>query len=206
MIVAIEGPSAAGKTTWCRMHCANSWVQEAPYHIPAPDLYDDPAAVGRFWVKHNASNWQRALDLEREHGVAVCDGDPLHLYFSWSLWKARALDDKLFEVERELYRDAFAQRQMGFVDLVLWLEAPEAELRRRAKEDRVRPRKRHEIYLSLIPWMKTWFAAREHLLPGSVLPLRADLGLEQLPEAATTPRFDLAVLDKMIERLDSANS
>ncbi len=88
MIVAIEGPSAAGKTTWCRTHCANSWVQEAPYHIPAPDLYADPAEVGRFWVKHNASNWQRALELEREHGVAVCDGDPFHLYFAWSLWKS----------------------------------------------------------------------------------------------------------------------
>jgi hypothetical protein len=181
-------------------------VQEAPYHIPAPDLYADPAEVGQFWVKHNSGSWQHALELEREHGVAVCDGDPFHLYFSWSLWKAGALDNKLFEVERELYRDAFDQRQMGFVDLVLWLEAPEAELRLRAKEDRVRPRKRHEIYLALVPWMKTWFGARELLLPGSVVSLRADIGLEQLPEIAMSARFDVAVLDKMIERLDSVNS
>ena len=170
------------------------------------DLYADPAEVGQLWVRHSGANWQRALELEREHGLAVCDGDPFHLNFSWSLWKSRALDNKLFEVEREVYRDAFERRQMGFVDLVLWLEAPQSELRRRAKEDSVRPRKRHEIYLALVPWMKIWFGARDFLLPGSVLPLRADLGLEQLPGAAMSPRFDLAILDNMIEQLESANS
>ncbi len=203
MILAIEGPSAAGKTTWCQTHCANSWVQEAPYHIPAPDLYADPTEVGQFWVKHNAASWQHALELEREHGVAVCDGDPFHLYFAWSLWKAGALDGTLFEVERKLYTEAFEARQVGFVDLVLWLEAPDDELRRRAKNDNNRRRKRHEIYLSLVPWMKTWFDARERLLPASVLPLCTDLGLEQLPAVALSQRYDVDVLEKMMVLLES---
>ncbi len=205
MIVAIEGPSAAGKTTWCQTYCANSWVQEAPYHIAAPDLYADPAEVGRFWVEHNASNWQRALELEREHGVAICDGDPFHLYFAWSLWKSGALNGDLFSVELELYREKFERRQMGFADLILWLDAPEGELRLRAKNDSNRPRKRHEIYLALVPWMKTWFDARERLLADSVLPLRADLGLEQLSTVARPQRYDTAVLNRMIEGLESAN-
>lgn len=205
MIVAIEGPSAAGKTTWCRTHCANAWVQEAPYHISAPDLYADPAEVARFWIKHNSSSWQLALKLESEHGIAVCDGDPFHLYFAWSLWKTGALNGTLFQVERELYCEAFERRQMGFADLVLWLEAPEAELRRRAKNDSHRPRKRHEIYLSLIPWMKTWFDARERVLPGSVLPLRSELGLEQLSAVAMSHRYSNDILVEMLKRLESTN-
>lgn len=206
MIVAIEGPSAAGKTTWCRTHCGNAWVQEAPYHISAPDLYADPVAVARFWVKHNSSSWQVALDLESAQGIAVCDGDPFHLYFAWSLWKAGALDGALFQVERELYSEAFERRLMGFADLVLWLEAPEAELRRRAKNDNLRPRKRHEIYLALIPWMKRWFEARERALPGSVLPLRSDLGLEQLPEVTMSQRYSNDALGEMLKRLESTTA
>jgi hypothetical protein len=107
MIVAVEGPSAAGKTMWCSAHCGDLLVREAPENIAAPDLYADPAAVGRFWVDHYGENWQRALAIEREHGIAVCDGDPFHLYFAWALWKAGALDQRLFEIERELYREAF---------------------------------------------------------------------------------------------------
>lgn len=197
MIVAIEGPSAAGKTTWCRAHATHAWVEEAPYHIAAPDLYADPSDVGRFWVNHNCANWQRALEIEREHGIAVCDGDPLHVYFSWSLWKSGALDRTLFDVERELYGNAFQRRQMGFVDCVLWLEAPEDELRRRAQGDTVRKRKRHEIYLALAPWMKRWFGARERLLPGSVRRLNSDFRWEDLAGGASPKRYDVAVLDEL---------
>ncbi len=202
MIIAIEGPSAAGKTTWCREHCPHPWVEEAPYHIAAPDLYADPADVACFWVHHNSGNWQRALELEREHGVAVCDGDPFHLYFAWSLWKSGALDKKLFAVERELYREACERQQMGFVDRVFWLEASEDELRRRAKGDTVRKRKRHEIYLALVPWMKRWFAARETLMPGSVRAISGDAKWEELAGRSTTRRYDVELMGEFNQLLD----
>ncbi len=201
MIISLEGPSAAGKTTWCRKHCLHAWVEEAPHHIAAPDLYADPAEVARFWVNHNSANWQRALELEREHGIAVCDGDPFHLYFAWSLWKSGAIDSRLFEIERELYRSAFERRQMGFVDCVLWLEAPEDELRRRAQADTVRKRKRHEIYLALVPWMKRWFDARERLLPGSVRPLKGDFKIEDVAASPSSQRYELALLNRLSKSL-----
>jgi len=201
MIVAIEGPSAAGKTTWCRTHCIHSWVEEAPYHIAAPDLYADPAEVARFWVNHNSSKWQRALEIEREHGVAICDGDPFHLYFAWALWKSGALERELFDTERELYRDAIKQERMGFVDVVLWLDAPEHELRRRARADTVRLRKRHEMYLALVPWMKAWFDARERLSPGSLRPLEDDFSMEDLVGGASPHRYDITLVDQHYEML-----
>ncbi len=203
MIVAIEGPSAAGKTTWCRTHCPNTWVEEAPYHIAAPDLYADPSEVARFWVQYNSDNWRRALELEREHGVAICDGDPYHLYFAWSLWKSGALDAKLFEAERALYREAFERQQMGWVDIVLWLDAPADELRRRAQADTMRKRKRHEIYLGLVPWMEMWFGARESILPGTVRVLNEALRVEDLKTVADTPRYDTRLLDRALALLSS---
>jgi hypothetical protein len=83
MIIAIEGPSAAGKTTWCRSQVPYTCVKEAAENIAAPDLFADPIAVGQFWVGFAVENWRRALAIEREHGVAICDGDPFHLYYSW---------------------------------------------------------------------------------------------------------------------------
>ncbi len=205
MIVAIEGPSAAGKTTWCRTHCS-IWVEDTPANIAAPDLYNDPAEVGRFWVNHAIANWKRALAIERDHGIAVCDGDPFHLYFAWALWKSGALDNRLFEIESELYRCAFEKKVIGFVDLVLWLEAPEDEPRRRAKGDSVRRRKRHELYLALVPWIKAWFDARERLLPGGVRPLKPDFRIEELSASSSSQRYDVARMDAMISSLRSADN
>jgi hypothetical protein len=197
MIVAIEGPSAAGKTTWCRSHFPRTCVKEAPESIAAPDLFADPAKVGQFWVNHAVENWQRALAIEREQGIAVCDGDPFHLYYSLALWKTGALSSELFEVESELYRVAFETKQIGFVDHVLWLEVPVEELRRRASADGSRRRKRHEMYLALVPWMKAWFHERERVLPGTVHALTNGLRVEELGSKFYSQRYDTAWMDQM---------
>jgi hypothetical protein len=206
MIVAIEGASAAGKTTWCRSHFPESLVPEAAEDIAAPDLFANAAEVGQFWTNHAMENWQKALVREREHGLAVCDGDPFHLYFSWALWKSGTLDRHLFEIESALYRNAFEKRQIGFADHVLWLEVPDAELRRRAKADSTRRRKRHEIYLSLVPWMKKWFQARESILPGTLRPLLDGLCIEDLQPIAEAHRYNAAVMVRMLNHLNAENS
>jgi len=203
MIIAIEGASASGKTTWCRGQLPELCVPETPENIAAPDLYDDPAEVGRFWVNHAIANWQRALEIERKRGIAVCDSDPFHLYLAWALWKSGALDRGLFDIESEFYRAAFAQKQIGFVDLVLWIEAPQDELRRRAKADGRRRRKRHEMYLALVPWMKKWFAARERILPRTVQPLTALVRLEELTRSSLPQRYDVAALDAMLQQIEA---
>ncbi len=201
MIVAIEGPSAAGKTTWCRAHFPHNCVQEAPADIAAPDLFGDPTDVARFWVNYAVQNWQRALEIEREHGIAVCDGDPFHLYYCWALWKSGALAETLFEIESELYRSAFEQKQIGFVDQVLWLEAPVDVLRHRARTDPARRRKRHEMYLALVPWMKAWFQEREWILPGTVHELTDGLDVRALGDDVSWQRYDTRAMHRLVEGL-----
>jgi hypothetical protein len=201
MIVAIEGASAAGKSTWCRLHFPHQHVAETAENIAAPDLFADPAEVGQFWVKHAIESWQRALAIERENGIAVCDGDPFHLYFSWALWKARVLGQKLFEIESELYRSAFDKKQIGMVDHVLWLEVSIEELRRRAQADFTRRRKRHQTYLGLVPWMTAWFAQRERILPHSVHAVTAGLVPMGLGTDSESKRYDTAVIGEILHGL-----
>lgn len=204
MIVAIEGPSAAGKTTWCRSHFPDCHIAETPANIVAPDLFADPAEVGQFWVNHAIVNWRKALDIERKHDLAVCDGDPFHLYFSWSLWKSGAQGRELFDIESVLYQVAFDRQEIGFVDHVLWIDVPQAELRRRAHADTRRRRKRQEIYLALVPWMKTWFATRELAMPGTLRTLRDDIRVQELKPAPGSCRYDTSVIERMLAHIATA--
>jgi len=205
VIIAIEGPSAVGKTTWCRAHLPTGSADEVRDNIEAPDLYADPAEVSRFWVNFNIERWQAALRIEEHRGLAICDGDPFHLYFSWSLWKAGLIPSRLFEMELPLYRRAIQDRRLGLADLVCWREAPLDELRRRAKSDPTRRRRRHETYLSLIPWMKVWFEMRERALPGTVRDWPDDLTAEQLSVSpAPAVRYDVRAVDQWMESLSCA--
>jgi hypothetical protein len=198
-ILAIEGPSASGKTTWCQRHFPDGFVEDAPETIQAPDLFAEPHEVAAFWVEHNIGRWQKALEIEKRNSIAVCDSDPLKLYFSWALWKAGTQDSKLFEIEAALYRRAIEEQRIGFVDCVIWLEAPIDELRRRAQADITRQRKRHELYLEMIPWMNAWVAARERVLPGcarewSTEPRLDDFGAVPMHRR----RYDASLLDELL--------
>ncbi len=208
MIIAVEGPSAVGKTTWCRTHFPQVLVEAAAEKICAPDLYEDPGEVARFWVEHNAGLWQKALQVEKRERLAVCDTDPLHLYFSWSLWKAGALKKELFDAEVPLYRRAMEQRRIGFADLVLWREAPVEELRMRAKLDRTRRRRRHRLYLSLIPWMRAWFDARTRIFPGTVRPWAEAVSPEHfsVTSAGVSRRYDANGLDAILSDLNEPSN
>ena len=85
MILIVEGPSAVGKTTWCRSRAGKDFIPEAPEDVDAPDLAADPEGAARFWVAFNAERWRRARSCERKKGMAVCDTDPFHLYYGWAL-------------------------------------------------------------------------------------------------------------------------
>lgn len=62
MIVVVEGPSAAGKTTWCRQH-ASAFVEEYVVTRTEPDGTDLPAQAA-YWTAVNADRWARVGALE----------------------------------------------------------------------------------------------------------------------------------------------
>jgi len=198
MIVAIEGPSAAGKTTWCRSHVGGNYVEETPEDIGDPaQIYSDPIGAAKFWVEYEVKRWNLALAIEKERGVAICDTDPLRLYHSWSLWQSGVISSKLFEEEVELYRCAMRQQRVGFADIVILADAPLQELRRRAQADSSRRRHSHELFMLLLPWTQAWWRIREQVLTGGVR-AAAETVLENRP--VSPHRYDARAFDLMVEK------
>src|SRR5581483_1508150 len=86
MIISVEGPSAAGKTTWCRSRFPGRYVPETLAKAAGPQPADH-TQLARLWTEANCARLQQALDLERESGLAVCDGDPFKLHYTWCMWQ-----------------------------------------------------------------------------------------------------------------------
>lgn len=58
--------------------------------------------------------WSAALRQERQAGVAVCDGDPLKLHYSWSLAARGKRSPARFHAEAAAVRSAIAAQAPGF--------------------------------------------------------------------------------------------
>ena len=69
VIVAVDGPSAAGKSTWCRA-TSEQFVAEYTPTGEEPDG-SDPAEQATYWAQVNAQRWTQALTLQAATGVAV---------------------------------------------------------------------------------------------------------------------------------------
>lgn len=118
MIVAVEGPSAAGKTTWCRQHASVFVAEHAPTGLEAdPSGASDQAA---FRVGVNSARWRAALDLESRSRTALCDSDPLKLHYSWCLARMGAAPWSCFA-------DELAHTRLGFEsEDPAWRPGPDA--------------------------------------------------------------------------------
>ncbi len=199
MIVAVEGPSAAGKTTWCRATGA-PFVAEYALTGREPDG-SDPVAQASYWAQVNVRRWTQALGSEESTGVAVCDSDPLKLHYSWCLAAVGAAPLVRFENELTAVREMFAQRRLGFADVVL-LSVPDPEqLVRQRDGDRTRRRGHFELHARLAEPLTQWYAGLERLDPGRVLdgfPRELDIATLPKPRA---DRHDVGLLDSLIDEL-----
>lgn len=148
VIVAIEGTSAAGKTTWCRTHAPGLSVPEEP---------------------SSRKRWQMALAVEREHGLAVCDTDPAKLYYAYALWRSRRLDDAGWLASCAQTREAFAAGELGLTDLTCFAERDLGALERHRADDASRRRHRFDLHVELQPLFREWWEAVDAIEPGRVL-------------------------------------
>ena len=166
MIVVVEGPSAAGKTTWAAAHGGRSLVPEG---IPAAKPPVDPTAAAAFWAAHHAERWAYALELERRTGVAVCDTDPLKLHYAWSVWRIGAEDGTNFARQAAAFREELARRGIGFADRYLVWIPDDGTLARYRALDRSRRRRNFDLHRRLAEPLREWYGALEAVRPGSVV-------------------------------------
>lgn len=197
MIVVAEGPTAAGKTTWCRRH-ARQFVDEYTPTGTEPD-----ASCTNHWVSVNTNRWTQALVLERTSGLAVCDGDPLKLHYSWCLARIGVAPIERFERELGAVRKAFLDNSLGFADLVLVSIPTPGQLRERRRGEQTRRRHSFELHARLADPLSEWYHAVDTLEPGRVIWELPPSGLPIPLPLPRTNRCDTALLDAVIASLPS---
>lgn len=156
MIVVVEGPSAAGKTTWCRRNSLR-WLPE-PGRGPIDEV-----------LRYQVNRWRQAVAADAAGELVVLDGDPFKLYYSWAEWRAGALDRSEWEAVVATTRRHFIDGDYGLADVVLYSDPGEAELRRRKEADRTRVRRGFERHTAMRPHFAQWYEAVSTLDSNRVL-------------------------------------
>jgi len=177
VIIVVEGPSGAGKTTWCRTHGgANALLEALPDHATVPT---EPRAAGRFWVERNVVRWREVLEREARDGLVVVDTDPFKLHYVWTLFETGQVGEVEWTMQRDAARDAFAAGRYALADLFLVSDVDDATLRARRDADPTRTRRNFERHVQLRDALLRWYRAIDRLEPGRVV-----FGL---PDAGITP-------------------
>lgn len=198
MIVAVEGPSASGKTTWCRRQ---PWPVVAEYSPTGsePDGSDE-ALRAAYWVGVNSARWQQAVELAAAHEVVLCDGDPMKLHYSWGLARISAVPWSRFECELRYTREALADGRLGMADLLLVSVPPADVLRARRVADPTRRRRSFDVHVELAGPLREWYTVVEQADPGGVVWAWPAGGVPF--ESSKRRRLgSLALLDRVVELL-----
>lgn len=206
MIIVVEGASAAGKTTWATRHAPAHLVPESSEDTAAPDRGTEPEEWVRYWQEQNERRWRRAVEIEQETGLAVCDTDPVKAHYVWCLWQAGLADRAGWVLQRELTMAAFEERRIGFADLVLFADLDEAELRARRSADASRQRRRFETHVRLAAPLKQWYEAVDRLETGRVVWRLPDEGVSSDLRAVGRrgERSGSALFARLLEELERA--
>lgn len=187
MIIVVEGPSAAGKTTWIAAHCRSGTVIGETPSGPAPQRNLDPDGAAQHWARLSAARWHAARRAEQRTGTAVCDTDPLKLHYVWSLWRTGHASRRQWDAELNATRRLFTQGRLGIADLIL-VEIPDpATLAARRQADTTRRRRNFDLHVQLVSPLRDWYHAVEQLDPRR---LRWELPATGIPDTTLGPRDD----------------
>ena len=187
MIIVVEGPSAAGKSTWIAAHCRPATVIGETPGGSAPDRAIDPAGAAAHWAAISAARWHAAGQAEQQTGLAVCDTDPFKLHYVWSLWRTGHASRRQWRAELTATRQLFAQHRLGIADLIL-IEIPDpATLAARRRADLTRRRRNFGLHAQLAGPLRDWYHAVEQLDPRRV---RWELPATGISGITSGPRRD----------------
>jgi len=153
----VEGPSAAGKTTWCRCHADGRWLPE-PEMAPLPDQ-----------KAYQRARWRQALAMDAEGELVVLDGDPFKYYYDLCLLRAGLVTEAEWHGTLAEARQMLEAGELGFADLVLYSDPGPDQLRQHRDADSTRRRSNFELHVSFGPTMAEWYRAIDMLEPGRVI-------------------------------------
>ena len=196
MIVVVEGPTAAGKTSWCLRHVGRF----VPEHRATGTEPADGQVLARHWARVSMRRWAQAEEVERADGIAFCDTDPVKLHYSWGMAALGLAPRAQFERELAVLRVAFRTGRLGLADAVLVGVPDLATLRTRRDDDTSRRRRNFATHVQLREPLRQWYATLDALDPGRVIWELPPEGVPKLPEPRTG-RTDPELLDALIAAL-----
>ncbi len=169
-ILCLEGPSAVGKTTVCRLLEADHGfvrIAEVNEHfVRGP--HEPP-----FWYfERQVERWRMAQTISSAGGVAVLDGDPFQpLWYNaiFAQHAAQSMTDTL-----AFYRAQVEQGSLRVPDKYYVLTATPQQLHARKAADTSRSRRNFDKHLQLVAPQLDWFTALNDVAPGCVSILQAD--------------------------------
>jgi hypothetical protein len=156
VIIVVEGPSAAGKTTWCDRHAAQ-W-------LPEPGRWSIDVILD-----YQVNRWHRAVAADERGEVMVLDGDPFKLYYSWAQWQLGGISEEDWRGEVNRSRELFVSGGYGLADVVLYSDPGDVELLRRKQDDATRRRRNFELHGAMRPYFRSWYEAVAVLDPNRVI-------------------------------------
>ena len=196
VIVVVEGPTAAGKTSWCRRYVGRFVAEYQPTGTePA-----DGQALARHWARVAMSRWEQAEDQERTDGIAFCDTDPVKLHYAWGMAALGLAPRATFDRELAVTRVAFQMGRLGFADAVLVGLPDVAALQERRDRDDTRRRRNFATHVQLREPLRQWYSALDGLDPGRVIWELSSEGVPKLPEPRAT-RTSVDLLDALVAAL-----
>ena len=202
MIVVVEGPSAAGKTTWIARYRDDAPVINEDAGGAPVDATSGELAAADHWAQVNANRWEMAVEAEHHAQLVLCDTDPFKLHYTWSLWRVGRASGSEWRAAREASRRMFAVGRLGVADLIL-VSIPDPDvLARRKASDSSRARRNFELHKQLSEPLREWYHAVSRLDPLRVrwsLPDESIHGLALL--GTRSPRTGTEVYEKLISLL-----
>jgi pantothenate kinase-related protein Tda10 len=201
VIIVVEGPSGAGKTTWCRIHGGpHALLESLPDHATVPD---DEEAAARFWVERNVARWAEVHAREERDGLVVVDTDPFKLQFTWTLYQSGQTTRRAWELMRDVAREAFTADRYGLADLIYVSDLDEQALRARREADTTRTRRNFERHVKLRNSLIDWYRAIDAIEPGRVVFGLPDTGIDPklLALGPRKVRSGAALFDRLIGAL-----
>lgn len=198
--MVVEGPSAAGKTSWVSAQSLKGVLAEAS-GIEVPDGLA-PTGLAEFWNELNCRRWAEAVEIETTNGLVICDTDPLKLHYDYCLARVGAGSWDRFETGVVLATDAIEKKRLGLADLVLVSIPDDESLRRQRNSDTTRSRRNFELHRRLSPGLRDWYSILELLDPG-----RVHWGFpDSVPEPVGRDNYDAALFRSWMKQLPRATT
>jgi hypothetical protein len=169
-ILCIEGPSAVGKTTVCRLlEADHGFVRIAEVN---EHFVRGPHEAPLWYFERQVERWRMAQTISSAGGVALLDGDALQpLWYNWIFAQdaAQSMADTLV-----FYRAHMERGTLGLPDRYFVLISSEDALRARKAADASRTRRNFDRHLQLIAPQLAYFSAMQDTAPDRVRLLQAD--------------------------------